>query len=169
MDDAVIPEVAAVVAAAKALCSDGGWTADDSARRVALEEAVDALIIRESRPVGAVTYEETDRTWGEVVAGDEILSAKTNRFYEVLNSVPTPDGKSIKLNIKSSPKPIIRPLGDPVRVKRGILGDAADTLDLLWSGTHALSQWRGDVVTKDAGPMVKTREEEEESDDGDSA
>lgn len=153
----MIPEVAAVVEAAIRMV-DGPDRVDAIGE---LTRAVEAYKIRASRPAGAVTYEEEDRTWGEVIAGDEILSAKTGRFYEVTNTVPTPDGKSVKLNIRGSAKPIIRPLGDPVRLKRGVLGDAADTLDLLWSGTHAISQWRGEA-TKDAGPMIKTREEEEE-------
>jgi hypothetical protein len=163
----MIPEVAAVVRAAKDLCSGGGWTPDDSARRVALEEAVDALLVRESRPAGSVTHEETDRTWGEVVAQDEILSAKTNRWYEVTNSALNETAGTIKINIKGSPKPIIRPIGDPVRVKRGELGDAADLMTLLWSGTHTLGQFRTDVTTG-VGPMIQSHEETQElfSDEG---
>lgn len=165
----MIPEVAAVVEAAGAMVDAcGAWTnglgpGDEYPYR-ALVEAVEALRMRASRPVGAVTYEEQDRTWGEATAGDEILSTKTGRWYEVANSVRTPDG-NIKLNIKGSAKPIIRPVGDPVKIKRGVLGDAADTLELLWSGPHNLGAAR--TETKDVGPMIKSTEETEEEDESD--
>lgn len=158
----MIPEVAAVVAAAgKVVDSMPGFSVRTEAL-TELTEAVEALRMRASRPAGAVTHEETDRTWGEVCAEDEILSVKTGRFYEVRNTVRLPDGK-IKVNIKGSLKPIIRPADESIRVKRGVLGDAADTLELLWSGVHTLG-----AVTKaesqEAGPMIRSTEEEDESD-----
>ena len=128
----MIPEVAAVVAAARASAAaePGDIQAWD-----ALAKAVDALLIRETRAAGAgPTYEETDRTWGEVVVGDEILSVKTRKWYEVTASVLTQEGK-MKVSIKGSTKPILRPPVDPVRVKRGVLGEATDLFQILFSGT----------------------------------
>jgi hypothetical protein len=154
----MIPEVAAVLEAAIRMV-DGP---DRLGAVGELTKAVEAYKIRASRPAGAVTYEETDRTWGEVVVQDEILSEKTGRWYEVTRSVTSPDGTSIKLNIKGSAKPIIRPVGDPVKVKRGVLGDAADTLELLWSGTYTLGQYAKDDTTG-AGPMIQSHEETQEA------
>lgn len=149
----MIPEVAAVVAAAKAWASGAG---DPKTNMATLMAAVDALTIRETRPAGQVTHEETDRTWGEVVTGDEILSAKTNRWYEVRNSVIDSTAGTIKVNIKGTIKPIIRPIADPVKVKRGVMGDAVDTLDLIWSGINQPQH----VGTTGTGPMITAQEEE---------
>lgn len=159
----MIPEVAAVVEAALALVADphsGISTREGTG--LELTRAVEAYKIRASRPAGAVTYEEQDRTWGEVVAGDEILSAKTGRFYEVFRSVLSPDGKSIKVNIKGAgaAKPIIRPVGDPVRLKRGISGDAVDLFQVLFSGDYTLGGGRDTAAG--AGPMLASTEEDEE-------
>lgn len=136
----MIPEVAAVIQAAKA------WAAvpphvEPWVEVEALRTAVNALEIRETRAAGP-TYEETDRTWGEVVIGDEILSVKTRKWYEVTGSVLTQDGK-MKINIKGSTKPVQRDPAEAVRVKRGVLGDAADLFQVLFSGTTV----RGAAVT----------------------
>ena len=152
----VIPEVAAVVAAAKDLVANHRSLIADPALRP-IVEAVEALAIRETRPAGQVTHEETERTWGDVVTGDEILSAKTGRWYEVRNSVIDAATGTIKINIKGNLKPIIRPLGDPVKVKRGIMGDAVDTLDILWSGVIISER----IASTGAGPMITEQEEGE--------
>jgi hypothetical protein len=148
-----------VIEAARAWASNGA--ASRAAETSNLLDAVAALEMRASRPVGAVTYEETDRTWGEVVIQDEILSEKTQRWYEVTRSVVSPDGATIKVNIRGSLKPIIRPVGEPVKVKRGVMGDSVDTLELLFSGTYALGQHRADAVTG-TGPMIQSQEETQE-------
>lgn len=129
-------------------------------RMAALMAAVDALEVRESRPGGVVTYEETERTWGEVVTGDEILSEKTRRWYEVTRSVTDDTTGKVKINIKGSPKPIVRGYLDPVKVKRGKLGDAADTFQLLWSGQTKTDS--AIALSAGSGPMMAA---EEESDD----
>ena len=151
----MIPEVAAVLKAAEEFV-DGTLDGADG-KLAALEYAVEAYRVRATRPAGAVTYEETDRTWGEVIVGDEILSAKTNRWYEVRQSVVDEKAGTIKINIKGSLKPIIRPIGDPVKLKRGVLGDATDTLQLLWSGVNQPEH----VGTTGAGPMITEQEEGE--------
>lgn len=158
----MIPEVAAVVRTALAYV-DSSLTSDTSEEWAALLEAVEAYRMRESRPAGAVTYEETDRTWGEVVTGDEILSAKTMRWYEVIRTVIDEKAGTIKLNIQGSPKPIIRPLSDPVKVKRGVMGDTADLFTILWSGTHTLGQH---ADTTGTGPMLGEHETEEDGHEG---
>lgn len=158
----MIPEVAAVVAAAESMV-DNGWTGgakqhDDALRN--LTEAVEALRMRKSRPVGAVTYEEQSRLWGEVVEGDEILSAKTGRWYEVIRTVTNEKDGTIKVNIKNAPhKPIIRSVNDPVRVKRGITGDAVDLFQLLWSDSYDLRGAHRAASITGTGPMVNDQEE----------
>lgn len=154
----MIPEVAAVVAAAKAFiaCPDRAdvQTSETGDALEALTIAVEALEIRETRPLGAVTYEEQDRTWGEVVVGDEILSTKTHKWYEVDRVTLDEKTGNTKVNIKGSSKPITRKMGDPVRVKRGELGDASDTFQLLWSGQFRPEE----ITTAGAGPMMMETE-----------
>lgn len=153
----VIPEAAAVIAAAEAFVDNGGPSFN-----AALTEAVEAFRMRRSRPVGAVTYEEQNRVWGEVVEGDEILSAKTNRWYEVIRTVVNERDSTIKVSIKNAPhKPIIRPIGDPVRVKRGVAGDAVDLFQLLWSDSYDPRGIHRAASITGTGPVIT---EEEDSD-----
>lgn len=160
----MIPEHAAVVAAAEAMV-DNGWSggaAEHDAALRALTEAVEALRMRRSRPAGQPTYEEQDRTWGEVVIGDEILSEKTGKWYEVIRSVVDERAGTIKVNIKNVPhKPIIRPIGDPVKLKRGVSGDAADLFQLLWSDTYTLGA-AAKADSTGSGPMITEQEESDE-------
>ena len=153
----MIPEVAAVVAAAKAWAAIRPQGTDGTPLGV-LYDAVEALEIRESRPAGAVTHEEQERTWGEVVAGDEILSVKTHKWYEVDRATVDDQTGNVKVNIKGSTKPIVRKSTDPVKVKRGKLGDGADLFQLLWSGQFRPEE----VAATGIGPMMT---EEETPDD----
>lgn len=146
----MIPEVGAVIVAAKAVVDSMAGFSPRAEAIQALTEAVEALAIRETRAAGGPTYEETDRTWSEVVVQDEILSEKTGKWYEVTASGLASEGK-MKVSIKGSTKPILRTPGDPVRVKRGVMGDAVDTFQLLWSGTTI----RGAAV---AAHMAETTE-----------
>jgi hypothetical protein len=156
--DAVIPEVAAVVAAAKHVGDSYRGHDGNGPAMVALLDALDALAIRETRAPDAVTYEEEDRTWGEVTVGDEILSVKTRKWHEVSRTVTDEKTAKIKVNIKGAPQPIVRGITDPVRVKRGVLGSAADTFTLLWS-----AQTRPEHIgTKGVGPMIGVETEEED-------
>lgn len=150
----MIPEVAAVVAAAEMLVDTPGVVPPDGE----LARAVEALRMRRTRAAGSPTYEETDRTWGEVTAGDEILSVKTQKWYEVSSSVTDDRSGKVKVHIKGSPKPILRELTDPVRVKRGVLGDAADMFQLLWSGQSRAEH----VGTQGIGPMIGVTEESDD-------
>lgn len=100
--------------------------------------------------------EEQDRTWGEVAEGDEILSVKTGKWYPVSRTVVDDKAGTVKINIKNNPKPITRPVGDPVRLRRGMSGEAVDTFMILWS-----AQSRPESVgTQEIGPMLGSQEEE---------
>jgi hypothetical protein len=155
-----MPEAAAVISAARAFMASNRRDPDDW---VSLGEALEALDAKLASIGAEPSKEEQDRTWGEVVAGDEILSAKTKKWYEVHTSVRTPEGK-MKIMIKKAPQPIVRPASDPVRVRRGVDGEAVDILEVLFSG-----QTRPTMIPagKAIGPMIKTKEEEEEADDDD--
>jgi hypothetical protein len=124
--EAMIPEVAAVIAAAEAYV-------DNSGSRTELIQAVEALREQRNRPAGQTAKEEQDRTWGEVVVDDEILSVKTGRWYEVTRSVMNHETGIVKVNVKGNPNPITRPASDLVRLRRGTSGDAVDSFELLWS------------------------------------
>lgn len=148
----MLPEAAAVIEAARA------WRADASASSLPLLEALAALDAKLASAGGPASKVEQDRTWGEVVAGDEILSERTQKWYEVHTSVRTPEGK-MKVMIKKAPKPILRDVGDPVRVRRGVEGEAVDILEVLFSGTTSSTQA---PVTKDAGPMLTDKVDDDE-------
>jgi hypothetical protein len=164
----MIPEVGAVLVAAKAVVDSMAGFTPRAEAMVALTEAVEALAIRETRAAGGPTYEEQDRTWGEVVVQDEILSDKTGKWYEVTGSGLTKEGK-MKVSIKGSTKPILRDPVDPVRVKRGVMGDAADLFQLLWSGTTirgaAVAAHMAETTEPGDLPEVASIPEEEESDE----
>ncbi|HET6262461.1 MAG TPA: hypothetical protein VFG99_09520 [Chloroflexia bacterium] len=147
----MIPEVAAVVEAARYLIKNtdviGRWEAP-------LAEALAALDARSERPAGQSEMEEQDRTWDEVVTGDEILSVKTGRWYPVAATARTPEGQA-RVMLKGSAKPITRAPADPVRLRRGVDGDAADLFMVLWSG-----QSRAETVgTQEDEPMAASEEE----------
>jgi hypothetical protein len=75
---------------------------------------------------------ESDRTWGEVVESDEIYSAATGRWYEVLSSSRT--GTKMRVRAKGLTKMIVKEVGAPVRLRRGPTGDAVDMFAVLFSG-----------------------------------
>jgi hypothetical protein len=133
----MMPEAAVVIAAARVFIA-GPLDGSDGAV-AALEGALEALDAKLLTVGQEPSKEEQDRTWGEVVAGDEILSAKTNKFYEVHTSVRTDEGK-MKVMIKGSPRFIVRNATDPVRVRRGVEGEAVDILEVLFSGPTAPSE-----------------------------
>lgn len=152
----MMPEAGRVIDAARRVVSLA--TKRDPAALADLEAALEALDAKLATAGQEPTRAEQDRTWGEVVEGDEILSAKTQRWYEVIRTVT--DGKgNIKVNIKGSPKPITRGVKDPVRIRRGMAGDAADILEVLWSAQTRPTET---PVTKEAGPMLTDKVEDDE-------
>lgn len=127
-----MPEAGRVIDAARLVVSAMPGFSGQTEAIGALRDALEVLDARLASAGGEPTREEQDRTWGEVVAEDEILSVKTNRWYEVIRTVT--DGKgNVKVNIKGSPKQIVRSVTDPVRVRRGVSGEAMDILEVLWS------------------------------------
>lgn len=128
----MLPEAAAVIQAAREFIAGTLDGADGAVAKLGL--ALDALDVKLERIGQEPSREEQDRTWGEVVAGDEILSAKTGRWYTVHTSVRMTAVPEMKVMIKGSAKPIQRPVGDPVRVRRGVEGESVDILEVLFSG-----------------------------------
>ena len=78
--------------------------------------------------------EEINTRWGLVVESDQIYSAKTGKWYPVRQSVGMPDGTHIKVWATGIPKPIVKALDDPVRVRRGPTGKAVDLFAIVFSG-----------------------------------
>ncbi len=83
----------------------------------------------------ALTTTEKEITWGEVVTEDEIFSAKTGKWYEVITVIRA--GDRVKITAKGLPK-VITPLASgSVKVRRGPSGEAADVLiEVLSSGPN---------------------------------
>jgi hypothetical protein len=97
---------------------------------IRLQEAVEALQAERTDPSAP---QEQDLTWGQVVEGDEIYSAKTNRWYEVTAASHRPPASTI--NAKGIPKALHPKSADPVRIRRGGTGLAVDMFaSVLWSG-----------------------------------
>lgn len=95
-----------------------------------LIEAVQALQAERADP-NAV--QEQDLTWGQVVEGDEIYSAKTDRWYEVTAAGHRPPVSTV--SAKGIPKALHPKSADPVRVRRGGTGLIVDMFaSVLWSG-----------------------------------
>lgn len=89
--------------------------------------------------VGALADLRTERqndgrpmTWGEVITEDEVFSDKTGKWYEVVST--SRQGDRVALVIRGQKK-IAKPLAaDPVKVRRGPSGQAADTIHVIMSG-----------------------------------
>jgi len=99
----------------------------------ALKDALGAL----DRESAAREAEGRERTWGDVITNDEIYSAKTGRWYKVVST--NRQGDRVAIMAKGLPK-IIKPLAaDPVRIRRGDMGRAADVLiSVLTSGPRSV-------------------------------
>jgi hypothetical protein len=153
----MMPEAGRVIDAARLVVSAlPGFTGRTEAIE-ALREALAALDAKLANAGHEPTREEQERTWGEVVEGDEILSPKTNRWYEITRTV-TNKGR-VKLNIKGSPKPIERDRTDRVQVRRGVTGESMDILEVLWSAQTRPTET---PVSKEAGPMLTEKVDDDE-------
>jgi hypothetical protein len=74
---------------------------------------------------------ELERTWAEVVTEDEIFSARTGKWYRVIEAHR--QGGRMAVHAKGLPK-IIKPLAtDPVRIRRSTMGDAVDVMISVFS------------------------------------
>jgi len=127
-----------VLAAADAI-TDADGTINYLADFEPLEAAVQALRTeRNGRPETELA--ELDITYGQVVEGDEILSVRVGKWYEVTAVVALAGGKvritmpktgSVKLGRKPHHE---FDAANPVRVRRGVTGQAVDMFaTVLWS------------------------------------
>lgn len=66
--------------------------------------------------------------WREVVAGDQLKSVKTGKFFEVLGTTKVMGGYAIRVQLATGPKTITRPTAvEPTAtVIRGDSGTAVD-------------------------------------------
>lgn len=87
--------------------------------------ALDALDAERAAP--ATT--EKELTWGEVAEGDEIFSAKTNRWYEVIEARNR--GSRVLIRAKGLPKTITPEVSGSVKVRRGLTGSAVDVINTI--------------------------------------
>src|SRR6185369_1305454 len=110
----MMPEVGRVLDAARHFLAGPLDGSDGAVAK--LEEAMAALDAKLANAGKEPSHQDQERAWGEVVAGDEILSPKTNRWYEVSRVVKMPAGK-VKLNIVGSPKPLTREVMDRTMVR----------------------------------------------------
>lgn len=136
-----------VVEAARAWATSGreAATAD-------LLNAVEALEIeRAGRTEGARV--EQDITWGQLVEGDEVWSDKARKWFPVRSASRHVGQPVVIVDLMNVPKLLHRPIGDPVRVRRGTTGEAVDIFaSVLWSGPRA-GTW-----TREATEPVKDGE-----------
>lgn len=103
-----------------------------------LLQAVDVLLTERELLAERDTPAELDLTWGQVVEGDEIYSAKTDRWYPVTRTVRSDrrqaDHDYVKVNALGIPKAIQANAAGPVKVRRGATGTAVDMFAVvLWS------------------------------------
>lgn len=114
----------AVIAAARILAREGCFD-HDAAREVI--EATQRLEAYEAGQDPTVA----ERGWHEVVAGDEVKSIKTSRFYRVLGTLKLAGG-SYRITLQTGDKQtsVTRPTeAEPTAtVRRGPDGKAADLL-----------------------------------------
>lgn len=73
--------------------------------------------------------------WGQVVESDQLYSAKTQRWYQVLSTSTTRSEARIRLAGIS--KPLIKPVGEtvpPEMIRRGETGKVVDLFVVAFSG-----------------------------------
>jgi hypothetical protein len=131
------PGERAVIAAAER------WADNDPApvaSSMALSAAVDALI-KERVGVPEDQRQELDITYGQVVEGDEIHSAKLDKWFAVSASVRLASGKQrVTMPATGSVEKGRKPWHEfdadkPCRVRRGLTGQAVDLFaTVMWSG-----------------------------------
>lgn len=82
----------------------------------------------------AMPKPEIPTTWGMVVEGDEIHSAKTGKWYEVRGSVSIKGSTKVKIFAVGVPKAFEREASEAVTVRRGPTGKAVDVFQIIFSG-----------------------------------
>lgn len=80
---------------------------------------------------------EKPLTWSLLVSGDEMFSAKTGKWFEILE-VRSRDGQvTVRLKGGEAGRPPItftKPAITPVRVRRSEMGQAVDLFAVVFSG-----------------------------------
>ena len=73
--------------------------------------------------------------WREVVAGDQLRSVKTGKFFEVLGTTKVSGGYAIRVQLATGPKTITRPTAaEPTAtVIRGETGKVVDVFVEVFS------------------------------------
>lgn len=75
-----------------------------------------------------------DRTWGEVVEGDEVFIPRTGKWWHVIESRTGGDGR-MRIIAKGAPKILTPEPSSPVKLRRSKTGEAVDLLNsILVSG-----------------------------------
>lgn len=82
----------------------------------------------------AVTEEH--RRWDQIVEGDEIWSDRARKWFTVRGTVVTSRG-TVKVFAKGIPTGFHRKASDTTPVRRGVTGDAVDTIQVIFSGQVA--------------------------------
>jgi hypothetical protein len=76
-------------------------------------------------------------TWGQVVESDEIYFAKTKRWYEVVRTVLSQDGKTVRIWVKGQQAAAQRNVTDvPDDHRRGATGAVVDLFQIIFSGPY---------------------------------
>lgn len=73
--------------------------------------------------------------WGQVVESDEIHSAKTGRWYEVVSTSTT--RTEARIHLAGIAKPLVKPVAEtvpPEMIRRGATGKAVDLFVVAFSG-----------------------------------
>jgi hypothetical protein len=156
------------------------WHLDPKREGYALREALEALVAERAGKTPAELV-EVDITYGQVVEGDEILSPKLGRWYEVTAVVAQANGK-VRVTMPKTGRPAGQ--GKPqrnawhdfdptaaVRVRRGETGQAVDMFaSVLYSGASRVTEkiepgptfMENDPATDPEASEPETPEEEDE-------
>jgi len=128
------PAERAVIAAARRLVEGNPYNIIQNDRTAMnLAEAVDALDATEHPADGGPR--EIPITWGQLVAGDELWSARAGKWFEVLETKAV--GGETEARLTGVGKPFRQPSDTPAKVRRSPMGEAVDLFaTVIWSGPN---------------------------------
>jgi hypothetical protein len=131
------PAERAVIAAARAYMMEPG-VHEGTPGRGKLAAAVRALDAAEHPTADGPA--ETSLTWGQLVADDELWSAKAGKWFTVLEAkhVPTPGNDVGETQVRLKGGASFRnPSNVTARVRRSAMGEAVDLFaTVIWSGPN---------------------------------
>lgn len=79
-----------------------------------------------------------DRTWGEVVEGDEVFIPRTGKWWHIIESRHGGDGR-MRIIAKGAPKVLTPEPASPVKLRRSKTGEAVDLMNsILISGPEGV-------------------------------